>query len=164
MNSLDIVMLICLVGVAAALAVTDVRVIKAWKNSAEKVTLPEIWDILSMILFASGVSCCYAVGHMSLSVYVLSLAVTLLFIPCAFTMVTPAGVIVPEIKKDCLRPAADYSYEYSRGRIVKDALDLYYKDEKSIRLYFGIKNTKLITMLNNNYEKHGYENPMLRGE
>ena len=164
MNSLDIVMLVCLAIVAAALTVTDIRVIKAWKAAKDKVTLTEIGDILCMILFAAGMTCCYSVDNMSLPVYVLSLIVTLLFLPCAFTIITPEGIIVPEIKKDCLRPAADYSYDYSQGKVIKETLNIYYNNGRPLKLYLGIKSTKLLTMLNNNYEKHGYENPMLRSE
>ena len=58
MSNLDIVMLVCLALVAAALTVTDIRVIKAWRSAKDKVTLTEIGDILCMILFASGVTCC----------------------------------------------------------------------------------------------------------
>ncbi|SFC56342.1 hypothetical protein [Ruminococcus albus] len=164
MNDLDIVMLVCLALVAAALIVTDIRVIKAWKAAKDKVTLTEIGDVLCMILFAAGVTCCYSVDNMSLPVYVLSLIVTLLFLPCAFTIITPDGIIVPEIKKDCLRPAADYSYDYFQGKVIKETLNIYYNNGRPLKLYLGIKSTKLITMLNNNYEKHGYENPMLRSE
>ena len=164
MTDLDIVMLVCLAIVAAALIVTDIRVIKAWKAAKDKVTLTEIGDILCMILFAAGVTCCYSVDNMSLPVYVLSLIVTLLFLPCAFTIITPDGIIVPEIKKDCLRPAEKYSYEYSQGKVIKETLNIYYNNGRPLKLYLGIKSTKLLTMLNNNYEKHGYENPMLRSE
>ena len=162
MSGLDIVTLIFLAGLATALIVTDIRVIKAWKSAKEKVTLTEIGDILSMVLFAAGVTCYYTLENLSLPVYVLSLIVTVLFFPCAFTIVTPEGIIVPEIKKDCLRPAADYSYDYSQGKVIKETLNIYYKDSRPLKLYIGIKSTKLITMLNNNYEKHGYENPMLK--
>ena len=162
MSGLDIVTLIFLAGLATALIVTDIRVIKAWKSAKEKVTLTEIGDILRMVLFAAGVTCYYTLENLSLPVYVLSLIVTVLFFPCAFTIVTPEGIIVPEIKKDCLRPAGNYSYKYTQGKVIKETLNIYYKDSRPLKLYLGIKSTKLITMLNNNYEKHGYENPMLK--
>ncbi|ADU20692.1 hypothetical protein [Ruminococcus albus] len=163
MTDLDIVMLVCLAGAAAALLVIDIRLIKALRAAKDKVILPEIWDFVFMVLFAAGTSCCYAVDNMSPVVYVLALIVTVLYLPCAFTVVTPVGIIVPEIKKDCLRPAEKYSYDYTQCKVIKEVLNIYYNNGRPFKLYIGIKSTKLITMLNDNYEKHGYENPMLRG-
>ena len=65
--------------------------------------------------------------------------------------------------KAFIEPAEKISYEYAQGGLFKETLLIYRNgSEVPIKLHFGIKNPKLITILNDNYVKHGYENPLLK--
>ncbi|WP_295156010.1 hypothetical protein [uncultured Ruminococcus sp.] len=104
-------------------------------------------------------------GRNIITVVVMLLSI-LLYIPMATTVFTPQGVVAQMFKpnKDAFIPAQNISYEFRQGKLVKDMLFLYDKGRNTParRLVIGIHDPKLITMLNENYNKYGFENPMFR--
>ena len=131
-------------------------------KSSEKVFT---WDLRS-IVFIIAITVILVLIYRGSLTNMLFIACEVLFIPMTITVFTPQGVVSAMYRPKCdpVIPAQSISYEYRQGKVLKDTLMLYDKgkDSPARCIIAGIHDPKLITMLNENYNKYGFENPMFR--
>ena len=150
-------------GCAVFETVIDIRLFFFLKKYKEKTITYSLFNVLFLVLMTLSVSLSFSGGHLPVILYVMLLVCEVLVIPMLTTVVTPQGIAVAGFKSITIEPADKYSYEYKQGKVIKETLYIFDKDhERPNALHFGIKNPKLVSMLNDNYNKHDYENPMLK--
>lgn len=139
------------------------------RKSSEKVFTYDITSIvfILMLIFIAVFSLLARGRHIVTVVLMVLCAV--LYIPMGMTIFTPQGIVAQMYKPghgSNYIPAQNICYQYKQGKLFKDMLYIYDKG-KSVaarRIIINIHDPRLTKMLNENYSKFGYENPMLRSE
>ena len=163
MSVIDIIMT-ALLAIGSALAIfLDVKLFLLVRKTKERAVTAELYELLWVLFLVIGVTASFIGGNFHVLLLVMFYLTALSFLPLSLTVFTPEGPLKVGLKSSGIDPAEKYSYEYEQGKVIKETLLVYREGmERPSRLIFGIKNPKLITMLNDNYAKHGYENPMLK--
>ncbi|EGC03875.1 hypothetical protein [Ruminococcus albus] len=160
MKTYEIVFTVVLAVMAVYYIIADVRLILVLKKAGKKTMAfkSDCFGELFCLIF--GVTICFLHSNMILAS--IAALCTVVLLPMIPTYITSQGM--PRVGlKAFMEPAEKISYEYAQGDLVKENLLIYRNgSEVPIKLHFGIKSPKLITILNDNYVKHGYENPLLK--
>ena len=163
MKTLEIVFAVVLWVMAVPMIVVDVRLILLMKKAEKKAVVFSLFSILPDFFLLAGVTCSFIGGNISVTLYAAFCVFAFTMLPMIPTYITPQGMPNVGLKDASFEPADSVSYEYAQGGRFKETLLIYRNgSEVPIKLHFGIKNPKLITILNDNYVKHGYENPLLK--
>ena len=163
MKTLDIIITVVIGVMAVSLIVDDVRMILLIKKAEKKAVVFSLYNILWEFFLLVGVTCSFIGGNISVTLYAAFCVFAFTMLPMIPTYITSQGVPKIGLKDAFFEPADSVSYEYAQGGLFKETLMIYRNgSEVPIKLHFGIKNPKLITILNDNYVKHGYENPLLK--
>lgn len=162
MKTLEIVFAVVLWVMAVPMIVVDVRLILLIKKAEKKTVAVNIHQVLCFVFIVSNYTYNYFNGRIPAPLFVVFCVAVAAMLPLIPTYITSQGV--PRVGlKVFIEPAEKISYEYAQGGLFKETLLIYRNgSEVPIKLHFGIKNPKLITILNDNYVKHGYENPLLK--
>ena len=160
MKTYEIVFTVVMAVMAVYYIIADVRLILVLKKAGKKTMAFKSDCFGELVGLIFGVTICFLHSNMLLASTAALCTVVLL--PMIPIYITPQGV--PRVGlKAFMEPAEKISYEYAQGDLVKENLLIYRNgSEVPIKLHFGIKSPKLITILNDNYVKHGYENPLLK--
>ena len=163
MKTLEIVFAVVLWVMAVPMIVVDVRLILLMKKTEKKAVVFSLFSILPDFFLLVGVTCSFIGGNISVTLYAAFCVFAFTMLPMIPTYITPQGMPNVGLKDASFEPADSVSYEYVQDGLFKETLLIYRNgSEVPIKLHFGIKNPKLITILNDNYVKHGYENPLLK--
>lgn len=162
MKTLDIILTVVIGVMAVPLIVDDVRLILLIKKAEKKTVAVNIHQVLCLVFIASNYIYNYFNGRIPAPLFVVFCVAVAAMLPLIPTYITSQGV--PRVGlKVFIEPAEKIGYEYAQGGRFKETLLIYRNGlEVPIKLHFGIRNPKLITILNDNYLKHGYENPLLK--
>ena len=162
METLDIIITVVIGVMAVSLIVDDVRLILLIKKAEKKTVAVNIHQVLCFVFIVSNYIYNYFNGRIPAPLFVVFCVAVAAMLPLIPTYITSQGV--PRVGlKAFIEPAEKISYEYAQGGRFKETLMIYRNgSEVPIKLHFGIKSPKLITILNDNYVKHGYENPLLK--
>ena len=161
MKTYEIVFTVVLAVMAVYYIIADVRLILVLKKAGKKTMAfkSDCFGELFGLIF--GVTICFLHSNMILAS--IAALCTVVLLPLIPIYITPQGMPNVGLKDASFEPADSVSYEYAQGDLVKETLLIYRNgSEMPIKLHFGIKSPKLITILNDNYVKHGYENPLLK--
>ena len=163
MKTLDIIFTVVIGVMAVSLIVDDVRMILLIKKAEKKAVVFSLYNILWEFFLLVGVTCSFIGGNISVTLYAAFCVFAFTMLPMIPTYITSQGVPKIGLKDASFEPADSVSYEYVQDGLFKETLLIYRNgSEVPIKLHFGIKSPKLITILNDNYVKHGYENPLLK--
>ncbi len=162
MKTLDIILTVVIGVMAVSLIVDDVRLILLIKKAEKKTVAVNIHQVLCLVFIVSNYIYNYFNGRIPAPLFVVFCVAVAAMLPLIPTYITSQGV--PRVGlKVFIEPAEKISYEYAQGGLFKETLLIYRNgSEVPIKLHFDIKSPKLITILNDNYVKHGYENPLLK--
>ena len=163
MKTLEIVFAVVLWVMAVPMIVVDVRLILLMKKTEKKAVVFSLYNILWEFFLLVGVTCSFIGGNISVTLYAAFCVFAFTMLPLIPIYITPQGMPKIGLKEASFEPADSVSYEYAQGGLFKETLMIYRNgSEVPIKLHFGINSPKLITILNDNYVKHGYENPLLK--
>ena len=162
MDSMDKLMTGLLVMSTGYEVFQDVGLLLSWKKAEQKAVALDIMSIAFLAVMTVGVTVSFILGSVPLPMFTAYLAAAVFVLPHLLTVFTPKGIMSPIFKSGGVLPAKDYSYEYVQGKVIKEKLVIHKKgDDRPRALQIGIRKPELVTMLNDNYKKHGVKNPLV---
>ena len=164
MDTIEKIMTAVLAVGAAAEIYMDIKLYLLMRKTKELAVTVGLYELLWVLFLTLGVTISYMGGNISLVLLIMFYLVAVFCLPLQCDIFTPEGLLRVGLKnKSGIDPADKYSYKYVQGKVIKESLLLYREGaEKPHMDMIGVKNPRLISMLNANYKKHGYENPMLK--
>ncbi|MBP3798928.1 MAG: hypothetical protein J6I46_14310 [Ruminococcus sp.] len=163
MDQFDKAFTMILAGWLAYEIFVSVKLFGMWSKEKEKAISINLYHIVYLLIMAVLVTLSFANGHLPTASFVLFLLCSVLCVPSLMRVFTPDKLIVANPRSGWNIPAKNVSYEYTQGKLIKETLVLHYKDDdRTDKFNLGVQNQKLITILNDNYKKHGCSNPLLK--
>lgn len=163
MDSFDKAFTMILAGWLAYEIFVTVKLCSLWSKEKDKAFTLNLLHIVYILIMSAAMTVSFILGHVPTVTFVLFIIGTVMSIPSLLGVFTPEKMILGNPRSNWGIKAKDISFEYTQGKVIKETLVLHVKgDDRPTKYNIGIMNPKLVTMLNDNYNKHGYSNPLLK--
>lgn len=163
MDSFDKAFTMILAGWIAYEIFVNVKLCGMWSKEKDKAFTLNLFHIVYLLIMTAAMTISFILDQIPTVTFVLFIIGTVLCIPSLVGVFTPEKMILGSPRSNWGIRAGDISFEYTQGKLIKETLVLHFKnDERPTKYNIGVTNPKLVTILNDNYKKHGYSNPLLK--